>query len=93
LAAEAEMETGPLQTRIAELCAAAESVVLTVSSMTGRVQDGNLPATHGHSALRVWRSMTLFGWATQNVSLSEAAAATDASSIVRPSIKFAYVIV
>lgn len=93
LAVEAEIEMGLLQIRIALLCAVALSVALALNSMTGRVQDGNFPTTHGHSALRVCRTMALPVWAVQNVSLSDAAAAGEASSMVNPSRKFAYVIV
>jgi hypothetical protein len=88
-AVEAEIKMGWLQTMMALLCVAPLSAVLTLNSITGRVQEGNFPAIQGQRALKVWRSILLLACATQKVSLSDAAAAGETSSMVKPSRKFA----
>jgi hypothetical protein len=93
LAATAEIKTGLLQIMMALLCRIPSNVVLAFSSITGRFQDCNLPPIHGQTALKVCRSIRLLVCPTQNVSLSEAGAAAVATSMVKPSRRFAYEIV
>ena len=77
------------QIRMAPLWMVPSSVVLMLISTTGRRYVCSLPLIQVQTVAKVWASIVLEPWPTQNRSVSDAGAAVLATSIVMPSSRFA----